>query len=52
MMEEVKPYPVQPSGETLGYFDPHSPPVDEPKSENQKNDPEHMDIVKATQYGM
>eukprot|EP00057_Strongylocentrotus_purpuratus_P011686 XP_011666160.1 PREDICTED: palmitoyltransferase ZDHHC17 [Strongylocentrotus purpuratus] len=55
MMEEVKPYPVQPSGETLGYYDPHNPPADsitEPKSENAKTDPDQMDIVKATQYGM
>ncbi|XP_041472817.1 palmitoyltransferase ZDHHC17-like [Lytechinus variegatus] len=52
MMEEVKPYPVQPTGETLGYFEPHSADsTSEPKSES-KNDPDQMDIVKATQYGV
>ncbi|XP_071505691.1 palmitoyltransferase ZDHHC17-like [Diadema antillarum] len=55
MMEEVKPYPVQPSSQIPGgpmFFDPRSAESSEPKSENPKNDPEQMDIIKATQYGV
>ena len=52
---EIKPYPVQPSCQIPGgptLYDPHSPEgTTEPKSES-KSDPEQMDIIKATQYGV